>query len=165
MQATEKAPVTSVKADPVLLRVQGAFKHFPISGLGGLSVRAVDGVAGLKADHGLPFAVRFDGSCLGRCEVVVGEARGGMRQGFDGATDRPSTGFLEHAHAGVRVVFGGVDAAGFSLVVRLEGRGDREDAGGLVADEEGDAFGGGRCFRAQDDRDGEGVAVLEAAGR
>ncbi len=44
MQATEKAPVTSVKADPVLLRVQGAFKHFPISGLGGLSVRAVDGV-------------------------------------------------------------------------------------------------------------------------
>jgi oligopeptide/dipeptide ABC transporter ATP-binding protein len=44
VQAAEKAPVPGVKADPVLLRVEGAFKHFPISGLGGLSVRAVDGV-------------------------------------------------------------------------------------------------------------------------
>jgi len=46
MQAAERkaATATSVKADPVLLRAQGVFKHFPISGFGGLSVRAVDGV-------------------------------------------------------------------------------------------------------------------------
>jgi oligopeptide transport system ATP-binding protein len=45
MQAAEKKPpLTAVKADPVLLRVEGAFKYFPMSGLGGLSVRAVDGV-------------------------------------------------------------------------------------------------------------------------
>jgi oligopeptide transport system ATP-binding protein len=45
MQAAEKtATATAVKADPVLLRAQGVFKHFPVSGFGGLSVRAVDGV-------------------------------------------------------------------------------------------------------------------------
>ncbi|TME46433.1 MAG: ATP-binding cassette domain-containing protein [Chloroflexi bacterium] len=44
MQAAERTPVTAVKADPVLLRINGAVKHFPISGFGGLSVRAVDGV-------------------------------------------------------------------------------------------------------------------------
>jgi oligopeptide transport system ATP-binding protein len=46
MQATEKAPPTPVKADPVLLRVQNVYKHFPLTGLGtrGLAVRAVDGV-------------------------------------------------------------------------------------------------------------------------
>ena len=44
MQAAEKAPTTAVKADPVLLRVKNAYKHFPISGFGGLAVRAVDGV-------------------------------------------------------------------------------------------------------------------------
>jgi len=45
MQAAEKnPPLTAVKADPVLLRVEGAYKHFPVSGLGGLYVRAVDGV-------------------------------------------------------------------------------------------------------------------------
>src|SRR3989442_1116465 len=31
-------------ADPILLRVAGAFKHFPISGFGGGAVKAVDGV-------------------------------------------------------------------------------------------------------------------------
>jgi oligopeptide transport system ATP-binding protein len=42
VQAAEKvAAATPVKADPVLLRAQGVFKHFPV---GGLSVRAVDGV-------------------------------------------------------------------------------------------------------------------------
>jgi oligopeptide transport system ATP-binding protein len=42
VQAAEKvAAATPVKADPVLLRVQGVFKHFPV---GGQSVRAVDGV-------------------------------------------------------------------------------------------------------------------------
>jgi oligopeptide transport system ATP-binding protein len=45
MQAAEKATTSSaVKADPVLLRAQGVFKHFQVSGFGGLSVRAVDGV-------------------------------------------------------------------------------------------------------------------------
>jgi oligopeptide transport system ATP-binding protein len=45
VQAAEKtATAAAVKADPVLLRAQGVFKHFPISGFGGGSVRAVDGV-------------------------------------------------------------------------------------------------------------------------
>jgi oligopeptide transport system ATP-binding protein len=46
MQATEKAPPTPVTADPVLLRVQNVYKHFPLTGLGtrGQAVRAVDGV-------------------------------------------------------------------------------------------------------------------------
>ncbi len=44
MQAAEKAPATAVAADPVLLRVKGVFKHFPVPGFGGLAVRAVDGV-------------------------------------------------------------------------------------------------------------------------
>ena len=46
VQAAEKQPVTAVKPDPVLLRVKGAYKHFPIAGIatGGLAVRAVDGV-------------------------------------------------------------------------------------------------------------------------
>jgi oligopeptide/dipeptide ABC transporter, ATP-binding protein, C-terminal domain len=44
MQATEKAKPTVVKVDPVLLRVKAVYKHFPISGFGGASVRAVDGV-------------------------------------------------------------------------------------------------------------------------
>src|ERR1700730_9079541 len=35
---------TAVKQDPVILRVQGVYKHFPIAGFGGLAVRAVDGV-------------------------------------------------------------------------------------------------------------------------
>jgi oligopeptide transport system ATP-binding protein len=45
LQAAEKAPKTGVQADPrVLVRVSGAYKYFPISGFGGQSVRAVDGV-------------------------------------------------------------------------------------------------------------------------
>jgi oligopeptide transport system ATP-binding protein len=44
MQAAEKMPARAIKADPVLLRVSNAYKHFPISGFGGLAVRAVDGV-------------------------------------------------------------------------------------------------------------------------
>ncbi len=44
MQAAERTPVAAVRADPVLVRINGAFKHFPISGFGGLAVRAVDGV-------------------------------------------------------------------------------------------------------------------------
>jgi len=44
MQAAERSPQTAVKADPVILRVQDVYKHFPIAGFGGLAVRAVDGV-------------------------------------------------------------------------------------------------------------------------
>jgi oligopeptide/dipeptide ABC transporter ATP-binding protein len=44
MQAAAKAPLTAVKADPVILRVENVYKHFPIAGFGGLAVRAVDGV-------------------------------------------------------------------------------------------------------------------------
>ena len=44
MQAAEQAPPTVVRADPVLVRISGAVKHFPIGGFGGLAVRAVDGV-------------------------------------------------------------------------------------------------------------------------
>ena len=44
MQAAQKAPLTTLKADPILLRVENVYKHFPIAGFGGLAVRAVDGV-------------------------------------------------------------------------------------------------------------------------
>ena len=44
LQAAEKAPAIAVKPEAVLLRVENAFKYFPVSGLGGLAVRAVDGV-------------------------------------------------------------------------------------------------------------------------
>src|SRR6202162_5490652 len=44
MQAAAKAPQTAIKVDPVILRVEGVYKHFPIAGFGGLAVRAVDGV-------------------------------------------------------------------------------------------------------------------------
>jgi oligopeptide transport system ATP-binding protein len=45
MQTAEKAPQTAAKVDPVILRVQDVYKHFPIAGFGGLAVRAVDGVS------------------------------------------------------------------------------------------------------------------------
>src|SRR5260221_8798750 len=44
MQAAAQAPLTTVKVDPVILRVENVYKHFPVSGFGGLAVRAVDGV-------------------------------------------------------------------------------------------------------------------------
>jgi len=44
MQAAEQAPAAAVRVDPVLLRVSGAYKHFSMTGFGGLAVRAVDGV-------------------------------------------------------------------------------------------------------------------------
>ena len=44
MQAAERAPVTALKADPILVRIHGAYKYFPVAGLAGLSVKAVDGV-------------------------------------------------------------------------------------------------------------------------
>src|ERR1700716_260524 len=45
MQAAERASPVVPKLDPVILRVENAYKHFPISGFGGLAVRAVDGVS------------------------------------------------------------------------------------------------------------------------
>ena len=45
MQAAEKAPAPAFTADPVILRVEDVYKHFPIGGLGGLAVHAVDGVS------------------------------------------------------------------------------------------------------------------------
>ncbi len=44
MQAAESQIATVAKTDPVILRVEGAYKYFPVGGLGGQSVRAVDGV-------------------------------------------------------------------------------------------------------------------------
>src|SRR3982074_3426066 len=44
MQAAEKALQVVPKLDPRILRGENAYKHFPISGFGGLAVRAVDGV-------------------------------------------------------------------------------------------------------------------------
>src|SRR5579863_1538806 len=44
MQTAPTTTGTAVKEDPVILRVQGVYKHFPIAGFGGLAVRAVDGV-------------------------------------------------------------------------------------------------------------------------
>src|SRR6202035_4728016 len=44
MQTAPQVIGTAVKQDPVILRVQGVYKHFPIAGFGGLSVHAVDGV-------------------------------------------------------------------------------------------------------------------------
>jgi len=42
--AAEPASITAVRQDPVLLRIKAAYKHFPVGGFSGLSVRAVDGV-------------------------------------------------------------------------------------------------------------------------
>src|SRR5438445_8676785 len=44
MQAADRKPTTAVRADPVLVRINGAVKHFPIGGFGGLAVRAGDEV-------------------------------------------------------------------------------------------------------------------------
>ena len=45
MQAAERQPIEQTgTADAALLRVENAYKHFPIAGFGGSAVRAVDGV-------------------------------------------------------------------------------------------------------------------------
>ena len=44
MQAAQPRAAALATADPVLLRVENVYKHFPIAGFGGASVRAVDGV-------------------------------------------------------------------------------------------------------------------------
>jgi len=40
----ERAPLTALELDPVLVRIGGVYKHFPVGGFSGLAVRAVDGV-------------------------------------------------------------------------------------------------------------------------
>jgi oligopeptide transport system ATP-binding protein len=44
VQAPERAQLTPLKLDPVLVRIQDVYKHFPVGGFSGLAVRAVDGV-------------------------------------------------------------------------------------------------------------------------
>jgi len=44
MQAAERAPAVSPATDPVLVRIDNVYKHFPVGGFSGLAVRAVDGV-------------------------------------------------------------------------------------------------------------------------
>ncbi len=45
MHAAEREPIVeSGTADATLLRVENAYKHFPVAGFGGGAVRAVDGV-------------------------------------------------------------------------------------------------------------------------
>ncbi len=43
-QPAEKARFTVYSPDPVLVRIEGVYKHFPVGGMGGAVVRAVDGV-------------------------------------------------------------------------------------------------------------------------
>src|SRR2546428_10362642 len=43
-QPAEKARFTVYSPDPVLVRIEGVFKHFPVGGMRGAVVRAVDGV-------------------------------------------------------------------------------------------------------------------------
>ena len=45
MQAAERATAPAARVDPVLVRIDDVYKYFPLGGLGGLSVRAVDGVS------------------------------------------------------------------------------------------------------------------------
>jgi oligopeptide transport system ATP-binding protein len=45
MALEAEQPVSEVTLDPVILRVRDAVKHFPIGGIGGEVVRAVDGVS------------------------------------------------------------------------------------------------------------------------
>jgi oligopeptide transport system ATP-binding protein len=40
----ERASLTALELDPVLVRISGVYKHFPVGGFSGLAVRAVDGV-------------------------------------------------------------------------------------------------------------------------
>ena len=44
VQAPERAPLTALKLDPVLVRIKDVYKQFPVGGFSGLAVRAVDGV-------------------------------------------------------------------------------------------------------------------------
>src|ERR1700682_4342636 len=45
VKVAEASPSTERRVDPVILRVENVYKHFPVGGLGGAVVRAVDGVS------------------------------------------------------------------------------------------------------------------------
>src|ERR1700682_2092641 len=45
VKVAEPSPSTERRVDPVILRVENVYKHFPVGGLGGAVVRAVDGVS------------------------------------------------------------------------------------------------------------------------
>src|ERR1700730_14996537 len=45
VKVAEASPSTERRVDPVILRVENVYKHFPVGGMGGAVVRAVDGVS------------------------------------------------------------------------------------------------------------------------
>src|SRR5260370_21428543 len=45
VKVAEATPSTERRVVPVILRVEDVYKHFPVGGLGGAAVRAVDGVS------------------------------------------------------------------------------------------------------------------------
>src|ERR1700694_315912 len=45
VKLAEARPSTEHRVDPVILRVENVYKHFPVGGMGGAVVRAVDGVS------------------------------------------------------------------------------------------------------------------------
>ena len=45
MKVAEATPSTERRVDPIILRVEDVYKHFPVGGLGGAAVHAVDGVS------------------------------------------------------------------------------------------------------------------------
>src|SRR2546426_9557598 len=62
VQAAERQAATVAKTGPIILRVEGAYKYFPVGGLGGLSVRAVDG-ADLEIRRGETVGLGGEAGC------------------------------------------------------------------------------------------------------
>src|ERR1051326_5618705 len=119
MQATEHTAPVPVRADE-LVRISGAYKHFPVGGVGGVAGRAGDGV-----DLTI---------CRGETLGLVGESGCGKS-----TLARLVTGLLP-VTAG-SIVFDGDD------VTRLRGgrlrRGDRKSGG----EGKGGDLGGRRCIK------------------